>query len=283
MKSFRKAFTLIELLVVIAIIAILAAILFPVFAQAKLAAKKTTDLSNLKQLSLSLNMYSTDFDDIDPITTPVTGPSFYTMPIDRTVTANPALRSCFWANAIQPYVKSYPMYKGPQQSHDNFPYGALPAPTNAVGGVTLNVYLNGWSGTASPTPSKTVAFWNGFINEDFPGFGVETPLMITADQGYNVQNYGTLYTFKNSGPSCVASIGGFGYDPYYETTEKLTFFGNGSNLSYVDGHAKYVHFGSADYPYLVSSTGTWAAWWVDSTDSAAGCNYPYTLSPAESF
>ena len=58
-----KAFTLIELLVVIAIIAILAAILFPVFAQAKKAAKKTSCLSNVKQLALALNMYSNDSDD----------------------------------------------------------------------------------------------------------------------------------------------------------------------------------------------------------------------------
>jgi prepilin-type N-terminal cleavage/methylation domain-containing protein/prepilin-type processing-associated H-X9-DG protein len=59
----RKAFTLIELLVVIAIIAILAAILFPVFAQAKAAAKKTAAISNAKQIDLGSLMYSNDYDD----------------------------------------------------------------------------------------------------------------------------------------------------------------------------------------------------------------------------
>jgi prepilin-type N-terminal cleavage/methylation domain-containing protein/prepilin-type processing-associated H-X9-DG protein len=60
----RHAFTLIELLVVIAIIAILAAILFPVFAQAKLAAKKTASISNLKQTNLGSLLYSGDYDDM---------------------------------------------------------------------------------------------------------------------------------------------------------------------------------------------------------------------------
>lgn len=59
----KRAFTLIELLVVIAIIAILAAILFPVFAQAKAAAKKTVSLSNVKQLALASLMYNNDYDD----------------------------------------------------------------------------------------------------------------------------------------------------------------------------------------------------------------------------
>src|ERR1700677_1343177 len=62
----KKAFTLIELLVVIAIIAILAAILFPVFAQAKEAAKKTSCLSNMKQLGLADIMYVNDHDDTYP-------------------------------------------------------------------------------------------------------------------------------------------------------------------------------------------------------------------------
>lgn len=61
--SSSKAFTLIELLVVIAIIAILAAILFPVFAQAKLAAKKAVAISNVKQVSLAATIYATDSDD----------------------------------------------------------------------------------------------------------------------------------------------------------------------------------------------------------------------------
>jgi len=62
----RKAFTLIELLVVIAIIAILAAILFPVFAQAKAAAKKTSALSGVKQTGLGILIYNGDFDDVYP-------------------------------------------------------------------------------------------------------------------------------------------------------------------------------------------------------------------------
>lgn len=66
MKRNFRAFTLIELLVVIAIIAILAAILFPVFAQAKAAAKKTQALSNVKQLGLGLHMYIGDYDDTFP-------------------------------------------------------------------------------------------------------------------------------------------------------------------------------------------------------------------------
>lgn len=64
----KKAFTLIELLVVIAIIAILAAILFPVFAQAKAAAKKTQSLSNQKQIALAAVMYAGDVDDVLPET-----------------------------------------------------------------------------------------------------------------------------------------------------------------------------------------------------------------------
>ncbi|MGV3614012.1 MAG: type II secretion system protein [Fimbriimonas sp.] len=63
MPRFRRAFTLIELLVVIAIVALLAAILFPVFAQAKAAAKKDQALSNVRQVGVALHLYTNDADD----------------------------------------------------------------------------------------------------------------------------------------------------------------------------------------------------------------------------
>jgi prepilin-type N-terminal cleavage/methylation domain-containing protein/prepilin-type processing-associated H-X9-DG protein len=96
MSQNRKAFTLIELLVVIAIIAILAAILFPVFAQAKAAAKATSSLSNLKQLSLALQMYAGDSDDV----------------VVRVYPSNPPIYTATdtWVGLVYPYVKSRPIY-----------------------------------------------------------------------------------------------------------------------------------------------------------------------------
>jgi len=95
----KRAFTLIELLVVIAIIAILAAILFPVFAQAKTAAKKTTTTSNLKQQMLGLIMYASDNEDRNPWHYGYWGA--YTNQIYANDTT--------WINNTQPYVKSRAM------------------------------------------------------------------------------------------------------------------------------------------------------------------------------
>src|SRR4028118_429518 len=82
-----NAFTLIELLVVIAIIAILAAILFPVFAQAREKARQTACLSNMKQIGTGMMMYVQDYDELYPAAninpvTPINGGGSNVMPID---------------------------------------------------------------------------------------------------------------------------------------------------------------------------------------------------------
>ena len=95
----KRAFTLIELLVVIAIIAILAAILFPVFAQAKTAAKQTGEISGLKQLGTAFQLYISDYDD-------VAFPLYYTDP------AQPGM-PVRWPWLLMPYVKNVDVYFSP--------------------------------------------------------------------------------------------------------------------------------------------------------------------------
>jgi prepilin-type N-terminal cleavage/methylation domain-containing protein len=97
MKSHRRAFTLIELLVVIAIIAILAAILFPVFAQAKVAAKKTAVLSNAKQFGTSQFLYGSDSDDL----------------FSPAMSYNDQWEMKSWAVLCQPYIKNYGLLMDP--------------------------------------------------------------------------------------------------------------------------------------------------------------------------
>lgn len=89
----KRAFTLIELLVVIAIIAILAAILFPVFAQAKEAAKKTQCLSNTNQLGKATLLYANDYDDM-------------IVPWLRSPAEYPYAGLALWTGALLPYVKA---------------------------------------------------------------------------------------------------------------------------------------------------------------------------------
>lgn len=94
----KSGFTLIELLVVIAIIAILAAILFPVFAQAREKARQTSCISNLKQLGTSIQMYIQDYDE----TYPVGSPDNWWYDI--------------WGITTQPYIKNVQIFKCPSDS-----------------------------------------------------------------------------------------------------------------------------------------------------------------------
>jgi prepilin-type N-terminal cleavage/methylation domain-containing protein/prepilin-type processing-associated H-X9-DG protein len=108
----RRGFTLIELLVVIAIIAILAAILFPVFAQAREKARQTTCLSNMKQMGTAIMMYLQDYDEITPANRICNAPPF------RLSSAGSAPCECgkpyaAWIDIIQPYVRSYGINRCP--------------------------------------------------------------------------------------------------------------------------------------------------------------------------
>src|SRR5690242_19358076 len=111
----RKAFTLIELLVVIAIIAILAAILFPVFAQAREKARQTSCLSNMKQIALSVQMYMTDND----------GRLFFraTTNADSTrahvsvARTHPDFNALQWWNQLMPYIKNQQIFTCPSDGN----------------------------------------------------------------------------------------------------------------------------------------------------------------------
>ncbi|MFZ4508326.1 MAG: type II secretion system protein [Fimbriimonas sp.] len=106
----RSGFTLIELLVVIAIIAILAAILFPVFAQAKLAAKKTSDLSNQKQLGTALQIYLADNDDVLPPYRTRNTPNPFA---PNTFLTGNSVNRVFFNQILHPYVKNHDMWRSP--------------------------------------------------------------------------------------------------------------------------------------------------------------------------
>jgi prepilin-type N-terminal cleavage/methylation domain-containing protein len=101
----RSAFTLIELLVVIAIIAILAAILFPVFAQARAKARQATCTSNLKQLNLGVQMYMQDYDANFPYWNWIRSCNWAPSGCNGTGRAE-----SLWFNAIFPYVKNGGVY-----------------------------------------------------------------------------------------------------------------------------------------------------------------------------
>lgn len=128
----RKAFTLIELLVVIAIIAILAAILFPVFAQAKEAAKKTSCLSNQKQIGTGMAMYLVDSDDVLPR-------AAYWDYSTTSGWATAAGGMHEWSEVVLPYIKNGTAVPLSYAGAAGGPGTIYSCPTNSVPG-QLNVY-----------------------------------------------------------------------------------------------------------------------------------------------
>ncbi len=131
--SRRNGFTLIELLVVIAIIAILAAILFPVFARARENARRASCSSNLKQIALGVFQYTQDYDEKFPCYSG--GPG-----------------NAGWAEEVQPYLKSLQIYQCPSDS-------VAPTSDPATSGYTdygFNLQL-GWNVTTGSSGAKSLA------------------------------------------------------------------------------------------------------------------------------
>jgi prepilin-type N-terminal cleavage/methylation domain-containing protein/prepilin-type processing-associated H-X9-DG protein len=173
----KRGFTLIELLVVIAIIAILAAILFPVFARARENARRASCMSNLKQIGLGVMQYVQDYDEKYPIawygpsypggyqtelqTEPGTPGAFFKQCTSGTCGAN-LTNWLTWKDMIFPYVKSVQIFKCPSSTDaEYYPDYIL---NGAYSGVTRTYYgVSAGDGTTSmaeiQSPSTSVMIW----------------------------------------------------------------------------------------------------------------------------
>ncbi len=172
----RTGFTLIELLVVIAIIAILAAILFPVFARARENARRSSCLSNTKQLGLAVMQYSQDYDEKLP----------------SSYDGGPTI----WIQQITPYVKSNQLFFCPSDSKSN------PSATASSGNVSY-----GWNYAYLTLPACTPAAY-GCGGVALAAIQTVSETVLLADSSKNSLNYviGAQYDNPpgtNYGPSAI--------------------------------------------------------------------------------
>ena len=204
----KHAFTLIELLVVIAIIAILAAILFPVFAQAREKARGISCLSNLKQIGTGMMMYTQDYD--ENLCPPFNGP---VGPLAST-----------WDRLVQPYIKSTQITECPSDAfspHVDIKNGQIVA-GNLVRSYTIPSQL-GW------------LWWDGLNNGNGTVFAV--PLSQIGFPAITIQ----LFERDN----CNGVGGDWNWCSVSDGSNEWAYRHTGrSNLMYVDGHAKAGHPGN---------------------------------------
>ena len=222
-----RGFTLIELLVVIAIIAILAAILFPVFAQAREQARKTTCTSNMRQIGMALNMYVQDYDETlptqHPNNWPVAGPkgSWLTNPLPS------------WIGLLWPYLKNWPMLRCPSAPSSG--WGGVYGPANEQTNYMINGVVGRWPVSPSlaqiPAPSEIIYLQESYY---YGPFSIARPLFgyAGATKGYQYWHYG----YPNNG-YCSGLSSGPPDCEVYGATHK-----DGGNLVFCDGHAKYWQY-----------------------------------------
>lgn len=228
----KSAFTLIELLVVIAIIAILAAILFPVFAQAKEAAKKTAGLSNLKQNAVAVLMYNADNDG-------VFGQSAYS-----TNTANgivmPGARVYAIFDALQPYTKNKEILNAPgDENAIRWTQILAAVGMTPAEGITRASFAFNFAVFEDPAVAPTLMGNDPVLNESAVDDVAGTPMffdskyIMAGETNINVPAgadprfpYRALYRVP-AGPLDRTNFPGF---PRYT---------KGVSINFVDGHAKW--------------------------------------------
>jgi prepilin-type N-terminal cleavage/methylation domain-containing protein/prepilin-type processing-associated H-X9-DG protein len=205
----RQGFTLIELLVVIAIIAILAAILFPVFAQAREKARQGSCLSNMKQMALAVHMYTQDYDEMTPPFNDGVFDFGNPDPATRKKTDGPWRVNYLWC--LQPYLKNQQIQACPS--------------------------MGGQEGGQEITPLSRASYMGNGVIMGTSLAAVQFP----ADMVY-LQEYRLLTRVAWLRPTCVSATK-CGYWCWWGTPDKRPGYSNvhmeGGNFVYVDGHAKY--------------------------------------------
>ncbi len=226
----KSGFTLIELLVVIAIIAILAAILFPVFASARDKARQTACTSNLKQLGLGFMQYVQDYDE--------------TFPCGTTQTATTS-GGMGWAGQVYPYVKSVGVFTCPSDTYKN-----NSGPTFTVGSYGYNQHLDAGPGAGNPAgimplskltaPTMTVCLFEvtGNLIPNGLTYGFATNEAFScAGIGYN---NGAL---NGANPALGGgyATGDMGTPFTVAVTIKAARHAGAANWLACDGHVKWIH------------------------------------------